>query len=71
MVAQGVIDNGYRGELYAGVWNPTQQVVGVEKGERVAQLIIMPLATERFEPVIVDELNDHTRGTSGFGSTGR
>lgn len=70
MVNQGVIDNGYHGELYAGVWNLTQHPVVVERGERLAQLILLPL-THVLPQVVTDlgEPND-ARGTDGFGSTG-
>lgn len=68
MVAQGVIDAGYRGLLYSGVWNLTGEPVEVKRGERIAQLIL------HYRPdvhmALVDSLEASDRGASGFGSTG-
>ena len=71
LVNLGVIDVGYRGELFAGVQNtsPTQSVE-VTAGDRVAQLIILPNLTEQFNPVMAGELMPHARGAHGFGSSG-
>jgi len=71
LVNQGIIDQGYRGPLFAGVWNLGSEVVTVEKGERIAQLIPMPLTSLTLSPVRVAELNPSIRGSNGFGSTGR
>lgn len=70
LVAQGVIDQGYRGPLYAGVWNLTQSLRRLERGDRVAQLIPMPLVADSVVPLRVTELGESERGTQGFGSTG-
>jgi dUTP pyrophosphatase len=71
-VMPGVIDSGYRGELFVGVTNlyryPGESVV-VRKGDRLAQLIIVPM--ERMVGMAVPTLGEHERGTNGFGSTGR
>ena len=69
LVIQGVIDNGYTGPLYAGVWNLTDQPVLVEAGERLAQLILHPLIERPFVEWF-DELPTTARGSNGFGSTG-
>ena len=66
----GVIDSGYRGEIMAKFKHlinpkPTQYNVG----ERIAQLIIMPIPTVEFEEV--DNLTDSDRGVGGYGSSGR
>jgi dUTP pyrophosphatase len=71
MVNQGVIDPGYRGELFAGVWNLGSKVVEVKAGERLAQLILMPNHALHAKLVTVNELAPHQRGQSGFGSSGR
>lgn len=71
LVNPGVIDCGYRGELYAGCWNLTDEPVRVEAGERLAQLVLIDNATERYNPIQVEALGDHPRGANGFGSTGR
>lgn len=68
LVSQGVIDAGYRGPLFAGVWNLTSADEFVRKGERIAQLIVH--RRESVELVRVAELAPSLRGTSGFGSTG-
>ena len=70
MVNQGVIDEGYRGELFAGVWNLTDSTVRVNKGERIAQLIVLENSTRTLYPMVTDHLNGSERGANGFGSTG-
>lgn len=68
-VMTGIIDNGYRGEMGCGVWNMTGSDVVVEPGERITQLILMPLVVVPVEQV--ENLTPSDRGGSGFGSTGR
>lgn len=71
LVNPGVIDAGYRGELFAGVQNMTKEPILVKTGERVAQLIILANGSEPFVPVQTDQFESGTtRGTNGFGSTG-
>lgn len=69
IVTEGIIDTGYRGELFFGVWNMNHSSFVVPIGSRFAQLIIMeharPLAW-----VSVDELPQSQRGNRGFGSSG-
>lgn len=66
----GLIDSGYRGELKVLLVNtdPTEPFT-VRRGERIAQLVIQPVATAAL--VEVDELPASARGSGGFGSTGR
>ncbi len=66
----GVIDAGYRGEIRLILVNldPRDEIV-LQRGERVAQLLIVPVA--RAQVVEADELPPTERGTGGFGSTGR
>jgi dUTP pyrophosphatase len=66
--APGLIDSGYRGELKVGLVNHGDEAFVVQRGDRIAQLVIM--AVERPEFVAVDELEDSARGSGGFGSTG-
>lgn len=68
LVIEGVIDNGYRGGLFFGVWNTTGEPVTIGGGERLAQAILSPIC--HFPWVEVDLLNDSDRGEQGFGSTG-
>jgi dUTP pyrophosphatase len=70
LVNQGVIDTGYRGELYAGVWNLSRDVVKVRPGERIAQILLMSNQTMLHHLVEVPTLSDHPRGRNGFGSSG-
>lgn len=67
--AGGIIDAGYRGEVHIVLWNLTKEAVQLKRGERIAQLLILPIAT----PAVleVQELDDTQRGANGFGSTGR
>lgn len=66
--AGGVIDAGYRGELRVMLWNISKRTHTLEHGDRIAQLLIVPIATPA--PVEVDALDATERGTDGFGSTG-
>jgi len=75
MVAEGVIDSGYRGPLFAGVWNLGTDSARVEAGERIAQLLMHVNVARLHEPVWFapdefDALPGDGRGDHGFGSTG-
>ncbi len=65
----GTIDAGYRGEIKVPLLNtdPSQSFT-IEVGDRIAQLIVMPVSRAQFVPV--EELPDSDRGDQGFGSTG-
>lgn len=65
----GVIDSDYRGEIRVALHNHGLETQVVNPGERVAQLLIVPVLTPGFAQV--DELDDTARGTGGFGSTGK
>ena len=65
----GVIDSDYRGEIMVMLHNHGKENREVLPGERVAQLLIMPVFTPGF--CQVEELSDTVRGEGGFGSTGR
>jgi dUTP pyrophosphatase len=66
--APGLIDSGYRGELKVLLINHGADAVGIERGERIAQLVIQPVTRVRL--VEVERLPDSARGVGGFGSTG-
>lgn len=70
LVTMGIIDNGYRGPLYAGCQNVSQAAQRVLRGERIAQLIPYRLESPDLGLTRVDELGESDRGQSGFGSTG-
>ncbi len=66
----GLIDAGYRGELRVLLLNADPaEVFRVERGDRIAQLVIAPIALA--EPVAAEELTESSRGAGGFGSSGR
>lgn len=64
----GVIDSNYRGELKVILHNLTDQPFTIEKGMRIAQMLIQQV--EQKEILEVEELDDSVRGEKGFGSTG-
>jgi len=71
LVHTGIIDTGYRGELFAGAWNLTDGDVIIEEGERLAQIIIMPNESAKMIMILATTLGDHERGVAGFGSSGK
>jgi len=64
----GVIDSDYRGEIQVLIHNSGPQPVSINPGDRIAQMVFMPVFQALFEEVA--ELQDTTRGSGGFGSTG-
>lgn len=66
--APGVVDSGYRGELAIILVNLGSEAVSIQRGDRIAQLVVVPVAAVEF--VVVDALEPSDRGESGFGSTG-
>ena len=69
MCCGGVIDEPYRGSIVVKLYNLSDVPYIVERGDKIAQLIIMHYVVP--EIVVVDELSETDRGTDGFGSTGR
>lgn len=65
----GTIDSDYRGEIKVILINLGSDTIRMEKGERIAQLVICPVLKVRFE--VVSRLEDTVRGEGGFGSTGQ
>ena len=65
----GVIDSDYRGEIQVGLVNLGSETYTLQPGERLAQLMILPVAQAAF--VQADTLDETDRGAGGFGSTGR
>ena len=65
----GVVDSDYRGEIKVALHNHGKEAQTVEKGERIAQMVIAPYLSVNSEEA--DELSETERGEGGFGSTGR
>jgi dUTP pyrophosphatase len=65
----GLIDSDYQGQLFVSCWNRGQDRFVVEIGERIAQLVLLPVVRAGLE--VVDEFTESTRGASGFGHSGR
>ena len=65
----GLIDSDYQGQLFVSVWNRGDTTFTMEPGERMAQLVLVPVVQAEFE--IVDDFNTSDRGEGGFGSSGR
>ena len=65
----GLIDSDYQGQLFVSCWNRGRQSFRIEVGERIAQLIMVPVIKTEFE--VVDKFSDSDRGSGGFGHSGR
>ena len=65
----GLIDSDYQGELMVSVWNRGEERFTVTPGDRIAQLVIVPVVQARFN--LVESFETSERGTGGFGSSGR
>ena len=65
----GLIDSDYQGQLFVSCWNRGQEKFRVEVGERIAQLMLMPVVRAEFE--VVDSFDESERGVGGFGHSGR
>ena len=65
----GLIDSDYQGQLFVSCWNRGDTTFTVEPGERIAQLVLVPVVQADFE--VVDTFTDTERGAGGFGSSGR
>ncbi len=65
----GVVDSDYRGEIKVALHNHGKEAQTVEKGERIAQMVIAPYLSVNYEEA--DALSETERGEGGFGSTGR
>lgn len=71
IVPKGVIDEGYRGELFAQIINVGKHPMVVYHGDRLIQLIMHERVVKDFDIIEVDELSESERGESGFGSSGQ
>ena len=68
-VALGLVDEDYRSTIGVMAFNQSSDAISFAKGDRVAQMVILPYPKVEF--VEVDELSDTERGTGGYGSTGK
>lgn len=64
----GLIDSDYQGQLFVSCWNRGNEAFTIEVGDRIAQLVIVPVAQVEFE--LVEDFSESDRGAGGFGSTG-
>lgn len=64
----GLIDSDYQGQLFVSCWNRSESAFSIEPGDRIAQLVILPVVRADFE--LVDAFDESGRADGGFGSTG-
>jgi dUTP pyrophosphatase len=64
----GLIDSDYQGQVFISCWNRSSSAYTVEPGERIAQMVFVPVAQVDF--AVVDEFEETERGAGGFGSSG-
>lgn len=69
LTAEGVIDSGYTGSIVVKLYNHTSNDYAFEAGEKIAQLVLLPIITPELEQV--DSLEETERGSNGFGSSGK
>ena len=65
----GLIDSDYQGQLMVSCWNRGGQAFTIQPGERIAQLVVVPVVQVDLE--VVEAFQDSSRGSGGFGHTGR
>ena len=66
--SSGVIDAGYTGSIRVKLYNHSHKMVRIKRGQKISQLVILPIITPELE--LVDDLEDTERGDGGFGSSG-
>ncbi len=65
----GLIDSDYQGQVYISCWNRSQNAYEIQPGERIAQMVFVPVEQVNFD--VVEEFEDSSRGESGFGHSGQ
>ena len=65
----GLIDSDYQGQVYISCWNRGQSAFTIEAGDRIAQMVFVPVVQAQFE--VVEEFNESERAAGGFGHTGQ
>lgn len=69
IVSEGVIDSGYTGSIVAKLYNNSDNDYMVKKGDKITQLVILPIISTELN--IVSRFEETSRGNNGFGSSGR
>jgi dUTP pyrophosphatase len=64
----GLIDSDYQGQVMVSMWNRGERAFTINPGERIAQMVVVPVVQVEFE--VVEEFEASARGAGGFGSTG-
>ena len=64
----GLIDSDYQGEIFVSCWNRSNVAFTINPGDRIAQMVIVPVVQAKFE--FVDSFTETIRGAGGFGHTG-
>ncbi len=64
----GLIDSDYQGEIFVSCWNRSDESYTINPGDRIAQMVIVPVVQAKFE--FVDSFTETLRGAGGFGHTG-
>lgn len=65
----GLIDSDYQGQLFVSCWNRGSESFSIDVGDRIAQLVIVPVIQAAFE--VVDDFETTSRGAGGFGHSGK
>lgn len=65
----GLIDSDYQGQVFVSIWNRGSKSYEIQPGERIAQMVFVPV--EQVEFKVVDEFDDSSRGAGGFGHSGQ
>lgn len=65
----GLIDSDYQGQVFVSVWNRGSRTYEIQPGERIAQMVFVPVEQVRFN--VVDDFDESQRGAGGFGHSGR
>ena len=65
----GLIDSDYQGQVYISCWNRSRKAYEIQPGERIAQMVFLPV--EQVSIDIVEKFSDSSRGEGGFGHSGQ
>lgn len=65
----GLIDSDYQGQVFVSVWNRSEHSFTIEPGDRIAQMVFVPVVQAEFE--VVDDFDSSNRGAGGFGHSGK